>query len=83
MLTIVCIRGGKIVMACKHCDHCEIEHHEHHEHKEKENKLDIILYIIAIVFLGLSFIPTFTNTRVIFILLSIILSGYELLCQGG
>lgn len=82
MLTIVCIRGGKIVMACKHCDHCEIEHHEHHEHKEKENKLDIILYIIAIVFLGLSFIPTFTNTRVIFILLSIILSGYELLFNG-
>lgn len=69
-------------MACKHCDHCEIEHHEHHEHKEKENKLDIILYIIAIVFLGLSFIPTFTNTRVIFILLSIILSGYELLFNG-
>ena len=69
-------------MACKHCDHCEIEHHEHHEHKEKENKLDIILYIIAIVFLGLSFIPTFTNTRVIFILLSIILSGYELLFSG-
>lgn len=67
-------------MACKHCDHCEIEHHEHHEHKE--NKLDIILYIIAIVFLGLSFIQAFTNIRVIFILLSILLSGYELLFNG-
>lgn len=67
-------------MACKHCDHCEIEHHEHHEHKE--NKLDIILYIIAIVFLGLSFIPAFINIKVIFILLSILLSGYELLFNG-
>lgn len=67
-------------MACKHCDHCEIEHHEHHEHKE--NKLDIILYIIAIVFLGLSFIQAFTNIRVMFILLSILLSGYELLFNG-
>ncbi len=66
-------------MACKHCDHCEIEHHEH---KEKENKLDIILYIIAIVFLGLSFIPAFINIKVIFILLSIVLSGYELLFNG-
>lgn len=64
-------------MGCKHCDHCEVEHHEH-----KENKLDIILYIIAIAFLGLSFIPTFTNIRVIFILLSILLSGYELLFNG-
>ncbi len=72
-------------MACKHCDHCEMgkyEHHEHHEHEEKESKLDIVLYIIAIVFLGLSFIPVFTNIRVIFILLSILLSGYELLFNG-
>lgn len=69
-------------MACKHCDHCEIEHHEHHKHEEKESKLDIVLYIIAIVFLGLSFIPAFTNIRVIFILLAILLSGYELLFNG-
>lgn len=69
-------------MACKHCDHCEIEHHEHHEHEKKENKLDIILYIIAIIFLGMSFIPVFSNIKVIFILLSILLSGYELLFNG-
>lgn len=69
-------------MPCKHCEHCEIEHNDHHEYAKKENKLDIILYIIAIIFLVMSFIPVFVNMKVIFILLSILLSGYELLFNG-
>ena len=69
-------------MACKHCEHCEIEHYESYDHNKKENKLYIILYIVAIIFLGISFIPVFDHIKVIFILLSILLSGYELLFNG-
>lgn len=70
-------------MSCKHCDNCEIGEHAHIEHEEEnESKLGIILYTIAIVFLALSFIPIFVNIKVIFIVLSILLSGYELLFNG-
>lgn len=72
-------------MGCKNCDHCEIEHHDHHshnEHKEKESKLDIVLYVLAILFLGISFIPALGNFNVIFIVLAILFSGYELLFTG-
>lgn len=68
------------------CRNCKIDNHSHehsHSHGEKEkNKLEIILYVTAIVLLGLSFIPSLINIKVILIILSILLSGYELLFTG-
>lgn len=68
-------------MSCEHCNECNIANHEHH-HEEKESKLEIILYIVAIIFFILSFTPALANIKVIFIVLSILLSGYELLFNG-
>lgn len=61
------------------CNHCE--QHNHCEEK-KGTKLDIILYIIAIILLVVSFIPVFSKFKIAFILISILLSGYELLFEG-
>lgn len=70
-------------MGCNHCEHCEIENHAHnHEHEEKENKLEIVLYVIGILFLLLSFIPRLGNMKVVLIVFSILFSGYELLFNG-
>ncbi len=67
-------------MACHHChhEHCEVEE----EHNEKEEKLSMYLYGIGILFLVLSLIPIFTEFRVVFVVLAILLSGYELLLNG-
>ena len=50
--------------------------------KKKESRLEIILYIVAIIFFVPSFIPTLVNIKVVFIVLSILLSGYEPLFNG-
>lgn len=68
-------------MGCNHCEQCATHEHEQHEHKE-ESKISIILYIIAILFLVISFIPILEGLKVIFIVLSILFSGYELLFTG-
>lgn len=67
-------------MACHHChhEHCEVEE----EHNEKEEKLSMYLYGIGILFLVLSLIPIFTEFRVVFVVLAILFSGYELLWNG-
>lgn len=67
-------------MACHHChhEHCGVEE----EHNEKEEKLSMYLYGIGILFLVLSLIPIFTEFRVVFVVLAILLSGYELLLNG-
>ena len=67
-------------MACHHChhEHCGVEEH----HEEKEEKLSMYLYGIGILFLVLSLIPIFTEFRVVFVVLAILLSGYELLLNG-
>ncbi len=69
-------------MSCNHCDNCNMQNHVHHHEEEKESRLEIILYIVAIIFFVLSFIPTLVNIKVVFIVLSILLSGYELLFNG-
>lgn len=59
---------------CNNCDNCEATHNK--------NKLDIILYVLAIVLLLVSFIPAIESFKVVFIVLSILFSGYELLLNG-
>lgn len=64
-------------MDCKHCehDHCE-------EIEEKESKLSIYLYGLAIIIFVLAFIPFFAKYQMVLILISILLSGYELILNG-
>lgn len=68
-------------MGCNHCEQCEINHSHNREHVE-ENKLEIVLYILSILFLLLSFIPALENMKVILIISSILFSGYKLLFNG-
>lgn len=67
-------------MTCHHCnhEHCDVEE----EHDEKEGKLSIYLYCIGILFLVLSLIPMFAEFKIVFVLLAILFSGYELLWNG-
>ena len=67
-------------MSCKHChhEHCNVEE----QHNKKEEKLSIYLYCIGILFLILSLIPMFAEFKVVFVLLAILFSGYELLFNG-
>lgn len=70
-------------MGCNHCEHCEVNHNHNHEHEEeKENKLEIVLYVLAILFLILSFIPKLGNMKIVLIVFSILFSGYKLLFNG-
>lgn len=69
-------------MGCNHCECCEKENNVHENEEEKESKLEIVLYIIAIIFLCLSFIPALANVKRILIVFSILFSGYELLFEG-
>lgn len=67
-------------MACHHCnhEHCDVEE----QHDEKKEKLSIYLYCIGILFLVLSLIPMFAEFKIVFVLLAILFSGYELLLNG-
>lgn len=67
------------------CKNCKIDNHSEHSHSHGEkdkNNLDIILYIIAIILLVLSFVPSLANVKVILISIAILFSGYELLFTG-
>lgn len=64
-------------MSCNHCECCD-----NCEENKKEGKIDIVLYIIAIILLLLSFIPMLSKLKIVFILSSILLSGYKLLFKG-
>lgn len=55
---------------------------EHEHHHEEEGKKDIVMYIISVIVFILSFIPIFNKYKIVLYLLTIILSGYELIIEG-
>lgn len=66
---------------CKNCSHHNQEHEHNHEHKEN-SKLEKILYLVSIIIFILSFIQPFSNYKIYLCLITIILSGYELIIEG-
>lgn len=68
-------------MSCKHCQEEENDKIEGHE-EVKEGRLPLLLYIAAIIVLGLSFLPQISNIKIGFIIVSILLAGYKLLGTG-
>lgn len=77
-------------MSCSHekCSNKSMEHHEHHghhthhEHHDEKNKIDMVLYIISVVFFILTFIPIFEQYKLGLYLVVVFLSGYKLIFEG-
>lgn len=69
-------------MSCKHCEHGDCCVEEKEEKNNGKEKLSLYLYIIGILLLVISFIPSLINYKPILIVISILFSGYKLLLNG-
>lgn len=66
---------------CGECNKCDIDKDNENEDIE-ENEPNIKLYIIAVIFFVLSFIPFLAKYKILFYILSILFSGIDLMIGG-
>ena len=67
---------------CKNCAIHSHNEHSHHEHEEETSKAKIILYIISVIIFVVSFLPIFKACQMWLCLVTIIISGYDLILEG-